>query len=258
MAKGKYASVTPKRRRRRRRTPTGLIITILLLITVLALGGTLMLHACRPEEVPETQPMPEVTLPEAAPPVEEGSRPIATVPATEPPLEEAPETTTAETTEPTEETIETTAEPTEKPTKATEATTEPTKAPTDEEKAKGAEIAELALAQVGKPYALGSEGPDDFDTSGLVKYCIKEVTGTSLPHSVSTQAKKGDRVNKKDLLPGDAVFFWTSDPDSVEYVGIYVGGNKFVAARSQDKPVSEMSMKVDYFKERYLFACRYW
>jgi cell wall-associated NlpC family hydrolase len=91
-----------------------------------------------------------------------------------------------------------------------------------------------------------------------VKYGIKEVTGTSLPHSVSTQAKKGDRVNKKDLLPGDVVFFWTSDPNAVEFVGVYVGGDEFVAARNPEKPVSQLDMTLDYFEERYLFACRYW
>ena len=42
------------------------------------------------------------------------------------------------------------------------------------------------------------------------------------------------------------------------HVGVYIGGGKFVAARNPEKPVSEMSLKVDYFKERYLFACRYW
>ena len=255
---GLYEQTTAKRRRRRRRNPAGPIIVVLLLIAALALGGTLMLRSCQPEEIPETQPAPETEAP-----VEEMTEPVSTVPVTEAPTEETTEETTEATTEPTEETTEATTEPTTEPTEetteaTTEATTEPTKAPTDDEKAKGKAIATLAKEQIGKPYALGGDGPDDFDTSGFVKYCVKEVTGVSPPHSVSKQAKKGERIEKKDLLPGDVVFFWTTDPESVEYVGVYIGSGKFVAARNEEKPVSELSLKSEYFTERYLFACRYW
>jgi cell wall-associated NlpC family hydrolase len=133
-----------------------------------------------------------------------------------------------------------------------------TEPPTADEKAVGQQIADLAKEQIGKPYGYGGTGPDDFDTSGFVIYCVKQVTGKSLPHSTSKQAKKGERVEKKDLLPGDVVFFWTSDPNAVEFVGVYVGGDEFVAARNPEKPVSQLDMTLDYFEERYLFACRYW
>ena len=260
MAEGKYSSYPPRRRRRRRRNPAGPIIVILLLIALLAIIGTVMLHSCQSApEVPETQPAPEAALPKAPEPTEE----VITVPATEPQTEEPTEETTEETTEPTTEPTEATEETTEETTEATtEPTTEPTvkvtEPPTEQEKAVGQQIADLAKAQIGKPYGLGGVGPEEFDTSGFVIYCVKEATGTSLPHSVSMQGNKGDRVEKKDLLPGDVVFFWTSDPESVEYVGIYTGGGKFVAARNPEKPVSELGLNTSYFKERYLFACRYW
>jgi cell wall-associated NlpC family hydrolase len=111
---------------------------------------------------------------------------------------------------------------------------------------------------VGKPYSYGGAGPDSFDTSGFIRYCCNEITGTSLPHSVIKQADMGTRVEKDDLLPGDVVFFWTSNPEAVEYVGIYVGNGQIVAARNPENPVSQMNMNVPYFTERYLFACRYW
>lgn len=253
---GRYEASAKQRRRRRRRSPVGLIIVILLLITLLSIIGTVALRSNSRSEA-EVLPSQETTLPQVTDTIP------TTEPATESPTEVTAEAITEVTTEPTTEpTTEHTEETTEATKPATESTTEPTvkvtEPPTDDEKAVGQQIADLANAQIGKPYAYGGVGPDAFDSSGFVLYCVKEITGKTLLHSTSTQAKKGDQVEKKDLLPGDVVFFWLSDPDSVEYEGIYIGDGKFVAARNQENPVSQMDMKTGYFKERYLFARRYW
>ena len=246
MAGGKYA-YPPVRRKRRKRSPLGPIIVILLLITALSIFGTVLLRSCEKEEASAPETQPAVTEPQT--PVTEPEPEVTTVPPTEAPTEEpTEEPTEAPTEEPTEEPAE---EPTDAPTEA------PTLAP-DEQKALGQQMADIAIAQVGKPYELGGVGPDAFDTSGFVIYCYKEVTGNSLPHLTTEQAGKGERIEKEDLLPGDVVFFWTENPEAVEYQGIYIGNGKFVAARNPEKPVSEMDMNIEYFAQRYLFACRYW
>ena len=119
-------------------------------------------------------------------------------------------------------------------------------------------MADIAVAQIGKPYAFGGAGPDAFDTSGFIAYCYEQVTGEVLSRYTYDQARTGTRVDYEDLQPGDVVFFWTENPGTAEYQGIYVGDGKFVAARNPEKPVSERSITNEYFAERYLYACRYW
>ncbi len=166
---------------------------------------------------------------------------------------------------PTEEPTEVPAEvPTEAPTQAP--TEEPTEAPTEEpttaptetaEISVGQKVADLAIAQLGKPYDYGGSGPEAFDVSGLIYYCFKE-NEIKTPRTVKELASFGKEISKEELLPGDAVFFYSSEPGKVQYGGIYIGGGKFIAARNGDKPVSEMDLNSSYFSERFICARRYW
>ena len=158
-----------------------------------------------------------------------------------------PVVTTAETTEPT-------TEPTTAPT--TEATTVPETTETMNADI-GAKAAQIAVAQIGKPYQYGSAGPDAFDTSGLVQYCYKQCD-ISIPRSNSALAEHGYIVDKDKILPGDAVFFWSSNPGKAEYLGIYVGGGKVVAAFNSSKPVTQFDMNSAYYSEHFVFARRFY
>lgn len=89
-----------------------------------------------------------------------------------------------------------------------------------------AEIAiRFALAQIGKPYKWGAEGPDSFDCSGLMVKAFGSA-GINLPRT--TQAMIADprlmTINKNQLAPGDLVF-----PES-GHVQMYLGGGKVVEA----------------------------
>lgn len=256
MSQGLYERTTGQRHTHRRKRRTGPIIVILLLIAALAITGTILLKACAPEPASqETLPQLDTQPPEAP------STAPTQAPTTLPTEEPTQETTEAPTEQTTEATTEATTEPTEETTEPTEETTEPTEDATEEstepDAATGEKIADLAKDQVGKSYAYGGNGPDTFDTSGLVYYCCKQA-GISVPRTTDKQASRGTEVAKKDLEPGDVVFFWTSNPDAVEYQGIYIGGGKFIAARNPEKPVSELDLNWEYFEERYLFARRYW
>ena len=158
--------------------------------------------------------------------------------------------TTIETTEATvETTVETTAE-------TTEATTEPETIPVTDPSI-GEAVAEIARQQVGKPYQYGAAGPDMFDTSGLVQYCYAQV-GISIPRSNSSLAKFGYVVDKEDLRPGDAVFFWSKEPGVPEYLGIYVGDGIVIAAMNQSKPVIEFNMNSNYYTEHFVCIRRFY
>ena len=159
-----------------------------------------------------------------------------------------------ETTQPTETTTEATTEPTTQPT--TEETTVP-ETTEDVVIDTGALAAKIAAEQIGKPYKYGTAGPDSFDTSGLVQYCFKQC-GISVPRSNSALAETGYIVDKEDILPGDAVFFWSSTPGSAEYLGIYIGNGMVVAAMNSSKPVIEFNMNSSYYTEHFVFVRRFY
>lgn len=84
-------------------------------------------------------------------------------------------------------------------------------------------VISFALAQVGKPYVFGADGPGSYDCSGLVKASFARV-GIHLPHQTGQLVNRGRRVSRAALQPGDIVF-----PDS-GHVGIYLGRGKMVHA----------------------------
>ena len=117
-------------------------------------------------------------------------------------------------------------------------------------------VAKLAESLVGKPYQLGEKGPDAFDNSGFLVYCYSQ-SGVTLPRKTGDIAKQGTTVEKANLKPGDAVFFYSEKSGVPEYAGIYIGNNQFVASNEENKPVSVHRLDLPYFTERFLFARRF-
>lgn len=106
----------------------------------------------------------------------------------------------------------------------------------------GQRAAELAEKELGVPYRYGGASPSGFDCSGLVFY-VYHALGVNVPRTALLQHEAAKSVAKKDLRPGDLVFFYTS----VDHVGIYVGNNEFVHAPSTGKTVTRASLKEPYF-----------
>lgn len=105
---------------------------------------------------------------------------------------------------------------------------------------------------IGIDYDYGGTTTDGFDCSGFTAYVFKKL-GVKLPHSSQAQSEMGDKVAKKDLRPGDLVFFNTSG-SGVSHVGIYVGDNKFAHSASKGVTISDLDEK--YYATRYLGARR--
>ncbi len=112
----------------------------------------------------------------------------------------------------------------------------------------GLKAAALAKKQLGKQYKWGAEGPDRFDCSGLALFVYKNV-GIQLPRNSSVQAKAGKEVTRKELQPGDLLFFALTGK-SINHVGIYVGGNKFVHAPKKYNPVRTDSLNNSWWRQR--------
>ncbi|RZS38905.1 cell wall-associated NlpC family hydrolase [Herbihabitans rhizosphaerae] len=98
----------------------------------------------------------------------------------------------------------------------------------------------VALAQRGKPYVWGAEGPGSYDCSGLVLYAYR-AAGMSLPHSSRAQYGYGRSVSKSELAAGDLLFYGNS-ASSIHHVAMYIGDGKIVHASTSGVPVKVESV----------------
>jgi hypothetical protein len=96
---------------------------------------------------------------------------------------------------------------------------------------------DMALAQLGDPYVWGKVGPDTFDCSGFVYYCLKQ-TGYSLSRSTAdTYSRRSSwaYVDRNALQPGDLMFYYSDNPndgDHIGHIGIYLGNGYHIHASS--------------------------
>jgi cell wall-associated NlpC family hydrolase len=90
---------------------------------------------------------------------------------------------------------------------------------------RGGVAIKYALAQIGDRYVFGAAGLVNWDCSGLTMRAF-QAAGVSLPHSSRAQYNYGKSIARKDLLPGDLVFFGKP----ISHVAIYVGGNRMLHA----------------------------
>ncbi len=88
-----------------------------------------------------------------------------------------------------------------------------------------------ALAQLGKPYVWGGEGPDVFDCSGLTMRSW-ERGGVTLNRHSSDQWKNGQPVKPDNVRAGDLVFFGPDplDTGSIDHVALAIGDGLVVEA----------------------------
>ncbi|WP_052441875.1 C40 family peptidase [Streptacidiphilus anmyonensis] len=123
------------------------------------------------------------------------------------------------------------------------------------ERLRGLQAAQVALAQLGTPYAWGGGSltgptlgfcdgvngylPDGscsadhtigFDCSGLVRYAWFQASAgfVTLPHFSGGQSLQGRPIKRReDLLPGDLLFF--AEPGGpIHHVGLYLGNGAMV------------------------------
>jgi peptidoglycan DL-endopeptidase CwlO len=85
---------------------------------------------------------------------------------------------------------------------------------------------EWAFAELGKPYLWGGTGPNAFDCSGLTQYVWRQA-GVSIPRVAADQYSWAIPVPLSRLLPGDLVFYGTTD---IHHVGIYIGDGLMINA----------------------------
>lgn len=111
-----------------------------------------------------------------------------------------------------------------------------------------------ALALRGSRYVYGGTSRGGFDCSGFTRYVYGRM-GVALPHSSAEQFHTGRPVSRKELKPGDLVFF-SRGGRSVGHVGIYIGNGRFVHASNPSRGVVTDALSEDYYSKRYKGARR--
>ena len=113
-----------------------------------------------------------------------------------------------------------------------------------------------AMGFLGVPYKRGGNSAETgFDCSGFVRAMYEQTVGLLLPRRADQQAAATQVIDKKDLQPGDLVFFNTMRRN-FSHVGIYVGNNKFIHAPRSGSEVRVEDMGVSYWTRRFNGARR--
>ena len=113
-----------------------------------------------------------------------------------------------------------------------------------------------AMGMIGIPYRRGGTSAETgFDCSGFVRAMYSDAVGHLLPRIAYEQAKATTTIEKKELEPGDLVFFNTMRR-AFSHVGIYVGDRKIIHAPSRGKTVRVESMQSSYWAKRFNGARR--
>ncbi|ARU93829.1 C40 family peptidase [Tatumella citrea] len=107
----------------------------------------------------------------------------------------------------------------------------------------------------GTPYRLGGMSRRGIDCSGFVLLTFRNRFDIQLPRTTSQQSRIGTRISKKDLKPGDLVFFKTGWGEDGLHVGIYDHNNLFIHA-STSRGVMRSSLNNVYWRKVFWQARR--
>ena len=210
-------------------------------------------NAVEKTPAPKRTQAPEKSDPPAAPPPEP-TEPSATIP---------PEAIPTETPPPAFEAPPQIPESTEPPQQEPEPPFEPDDAQEQPPEAPGGDVIEgvieTALAQIGKPYRRGNEGPNSYDCSGLVYYCLTQNGVDIGRYSAASYAKVSDWkkiTSMSDLRRGDLIFYHDDDSSRVSHVGICLGDGTMIDASSNKSQIVHRSHTTSYWKRNFVCGRR--
>ena len=113
------------------------------------------------------------------------------------------------------------------------------------------ELVVNAMGFLGVPYRRGGDSADTgFDCSGFVRAIYEQTVGLVLPRKANEQAAATEVIDRKDLKPGDLVFFNTMRR-AFSHVGIYVGDGKFIRSPKPGAEVRVEDMGGSYWRRRF-------
>lgn len=120
--------------------------------------------------------------------------------------------------------------------------------------ATGSTIVSKAKSYIGCSYVYGGSSPSGFDCSGFTSYIYKQF-GISINRTAQAQYSNGVSVSRANLQLGDLIMFGPS-ANSINHVGIYIGGGMIVHAANPSRGVTTDTINSGYYNNNYVGARR--
>ena len=120
--------------------------------------------------------------------------------------------------------------------------------------ATGSAIVSKAKSYIGCSYVYGGSSPSGFDCSGFTSYIYKQF-GISINRTAQAQYSNGGSVSRANLQLGDLIMFGPS-ANSINHVGIYIGGGMIVHAANPSRGVTTDTINSGYYNNNYVGARR--
>ncbi len=131
-------------------------------------------------------------------------------------------------------------------------------------KAKGVEkLIKIAEGKLGCKYVRGAKGPNTFDCSGFVYWCLNQagVKQSYMTSIVWRTCSKYKRINSMDSLKRGDILVFKGESMATGHVGIYLGDGKMIDAsssRGQVRITENNILKSKYWQSHFLMAYRIW
>jgi len=122
----------------------------------------------------------------------------------------------------------------------------------------GNRVVRYAKRWLGSRYVWGASRAGAFDCSGFTSYVMRHAKGRAIPRVSRRQAYYGRYVSRRNLRPGDLIFFDTSRRRRgyVNHVGIYIGNHMFIHASSAKHRVVITSLNKPFYRSRFMWGRR--
>jgi cell wall-associated NlpC family hydrolase len=121
----------------------------------------------------------------------------------------------------------------------------------------GEDLVTTARKFLGLPYLWAGISGFGFDCSGFT-FTIHQFNGISIPRDSKDQFTSGTPVEKKDLQPGDLVFFaYDQGKGKIHHVAMYYGDGKIIHSPRSERTVEIISMDNPSYAKEYAGARRY-
>lgn len=116
-------------------------------------------------------------------------------------------------------------------------------------------IIETGHTYVGSPYKYAATSGSGYFDCSLFTQTVFAAHNIDLPRDSRSQYTASTKIEKKDLMKGDLVFFALDKPNQIGHVAIYLGEDKLLHATSKGVAVTEFEGS-DYYSSRYMGAGR--
>ena len=148
-----------------------------------------------------------------------------------------------------------------KPKTTTKAPSKTTPKPVSTTNKKGVEkLIAIAESCIGCPYSGGAKGPNKFDCSGFVYYCMKKAgfSGGYLTSRAWRSTSRYKRITSMGSIQRGDILVFKGNSMATGHVGIYLGGGRMIDASSGAGQVRITSSVLSgtYWKQHFLMAYR--